>query len=74
MTDADYLFSTVQSMNNQLENFKQDEFEYIVVDEAHHASSPSYEKVMAYFKPKVLLGMTATTERCDGGNIFDIFN
>lgn len=71
---AKYLFSTVQSMNNQLENFKQDEFEYIIVDEAHHASSPSYEKVMQYFKPKFLLGMTATPERCDGGNIFDIFD
>ena len=71
--NADYLFSTVQSMNNQLENFKQDEFEYIIIDEAHHASSPSYEKVMQYFKPKFLLGMTATPERCDGGNIFNIF-
>ncbi|MBZ9633709.1 DEAD/DEAH box helicase [Clostridium sp. FP1] len=70
---ADYLFSTIPSMSNQLENFKQDEFEYIIIDEAHHASSPSYEKVMQYFKPKFLLGMTATPERCDGGNIFDIF-
>ena len=71
--NADYLFSTIQSMNINLENFKPDEFEYIVIDEAHHASSPSYEKVMGYFKPKFLLGMTATPERCDGGNIFDIF-
>lgn len=72
--DADYLFSTIQSMNNNLENFSCDEFEYMIVDEAHHASSPSYEKVMEYFKPKFLLGMTATPERCDGGNIFDIFD
>ena len=71
--NADYLFSTIQSMNNNLEKFKRDEFEYIIVDEAHHASSPSYEKVMAYFKPRFLLGMTATPERCDGGNIFEIF-
>ncbi|MCB2291664.1 DEAD/DEAH box helicase [Clostridium sp. CS001] len=72
--NADYLFSTIPSMNNQLENFKQDEFEYIVIDEAHHATSASYEKIMEYFKPKFLLGMTATPERCDGGNIFDIFD
>ncbi|MGL4875805.1 MAG: DUF3427 domain-containing protein, partial [Clostridium sp.] len=72
--DSDYLFSTIQSMNNSLEEFKRDEFEYIVVDEAHHASSPSYEKVLSYFKPKFLLGMTATPERSDNGNIFEVFN
>jgi len=71
--NADYLFSTIQSMNNHLEDFKQDEFEYMIIDEAHHASGPSYEKVMDYFRPKFLLGMTATPERCDEGNIFDIF-
>ncbi|APC39282.1 DEAD/DEAH box helicase [Clostridium estertheticum] len=72
--DADYLFSTIQSMNNNLGNFKSDEFEYMIIDEAHHASSSSYERVMEYFKPKFLLGMTATPERCDNGNIFDIFD
>ncbi|MBU3181173.1 DEAD/DEAH box helicase [Clostridium psychrophilum] len=71
---ADYLFSTIQSMNNNLEKFKNDEFEYMVIDEAHHASSLSYERVMEYFKPKFLLGMTAIPERCDNGNIFDIFD
>ena len=60
-------------MSNHLEDFKQDEFEYMIIDEAHHASGPSYEKVMDYFRPKFLLGMTATPERCDEGNIFDIF-
>lgn len=72
--NEDYLFSTVQSMSNQLDNFKSDDFEYIIIDEAHHVASPSYEKVMSYFKPKFLLGMTATPERCDGGNIFNIFD
>ncbi|MBW9150535.1 DEAD/DEAH box helicase [Clostridium sp. CM028] len=72
--NVDYLFSTIQSMNNNLGDFKHDEFEYMIIDEAHHASSQSYEKVMEYFKPKFLLGMTATPERCDGGNIFDIFD
>ncbi|KYH32056.1 ATP-dependent RNA helicase SrmB [Clostridium tepidiprofundi DSM 19306] len=71
--NADYLFSTVQSMNNHLKNFSPHDFEYIIIDEAHHASSQSYKKVMSYFKPKFLLGMTATPERCDNGNIFDIF-
>ena len=72
--EVDYLFSTIQSMNICMEQFKKDEFEYIVIDEAHHAASPSYQKVIEYFKPKFLLGMTATPERSDSDNIFDIFN
>ncbi|HID0814803.1 DEAD/DEAH box helicase [Clostridium botulinum] len=72
--DSDYLFSTIQTMGKQFQNFKKDEFEYIVIDEAHHISSPLYERVINYFEPKFLLGMTATPERCDGKNIFDIFN
>ncbi|WP_085829438.1 DUF3427 domain-containing protein [Clostridium massiliodielmoense] len=71
---SDYLFSTIQSMNNNLDSFKADEFEYVIIDEAHHASSPSYKNVMNYFKPKFLLGMTATPERCDNESIFEIFD
>lgn len=71
---ADYLFATIQSMNLHIEEFQRDEFEYIVIDEAHHSASPSYKKVMEYFKYKFLLGMTATPERCDSESIFDIFN
>ncbi|KOC32585.1 DEAD/DEAH box helicase [Clostridium botulinum] len=71
---ADYLFSTIQSMNNNLDSFKADEFGYIIVDEAHHASSSSYKNIMQYFKPKFLLGMTATPERCDNESIFEIFD
>ncbi|WP_246582715.1 DEAD/DEAH box helicase [Clostridium mobile] len=72
--NAEYLFSTIQSMNNNLHEFRRDEFEYIIIDEAHHATSPTYKKVMDYFQPKFLLGMTATPERSDTGNVFDIFN
>ncbi|WP_027631536.1 DEAD/DEAH box helicase [Clostridium hydrogeniformans] len=71
---ADYLFATVQTMERNLENFKKDRFEYIVIDEAHHSTSPTYEKILKYFNPKFLLGMTATPERCDAGNIFDVFD
>ena len=73
-TDADYLFSTVQSMNVNLQTFKPETFEYIIVDEAHHAASPIYQKILSYFKPKFLLGMTATPERCDDKSIFEIFD
>lgn len=72
--NADYLFSTIQSMNIHLDKFNKDEFEYIVIDEAHHSASPSYKKVMEYFEPKFMLGMTATPERCDSESIFDIFS
>lgn len=71
---CDYLFSTIKSMNNYLEHFSRDEFDYIVLDEAHHASSPSYKRILEYFKSNFLLGMTATPERCDRESIFDIFD
>lgn len=72
--NADYLFSTRDSMNNKLNDFKKDDFEYIIIDEAHHAASPSYQRIINYFRPKFLLGMTATPERCDDGNIFNVFD
>ncbi len=72
--DADYLFATIQTMERNIVCFDKYHFEYIVVDEAHHSTSPTYEKVLEYFKPKFLLGITATPERCDTGNIFDIFD
>lgn len=72
--NADYLFATIQSMSLHLEEFHENAFEYIIIDEAHHSSSPTYQKVMKYFKPKFLLGMTATPERCDNESIFDIFD
>ncbi|WP_240628617.1 DEAD/DEAH box helicase family protein [Bacillus salacetis] len=54
---ADYLFSTIQTMSRCYEEFKRDEFDYIIYDEAHHATSPSYQKVMDYFTPEFTLGM-----------------
>lgn len=72
--NVNYLFATVQTMERNLDNFDRDEFEYIIIDEAHHSTSPTYKKILDYFNPKFLLGMTATPERCDTGNIFDVFN
>lgn len=72
--EVDYLFATIQSMNNSYESFSDEAFEYIIVDEAHHAASPTYQKVLQYFKPKFLLGMTATPERCDSESIFELFD
>ncbi len=69
-----YLFSTIQTMSLDFKNFKKDEFDYIIVDEAHHAVSPSYKSVLEYFKTKFLLGLTATSNRMDGSSIYEIFD
>lgn len=74
--NSDFLFATFDSLysNNRFENFKPDEFEYIVVDEVHKAGAPTYSKIISYFKPKFLLGMTATPWRNDDENIFELFD
>lgn len=72
-TDKKYLFSTIQSMLNRYTDFKPNEFDYIVVDESHHATAESYQKVLNYFRPKFILGMTATPERSDGLSLFSYF-
>ncbi|GAA0343261.1 DUF3427 domain-containing protein [Bacillus carboniphilus] len=72
--DADYLFATIQTVSKYYKDFDQDEFDYLIIDEAHHATSPSYESVLCYFNPKFTLGMTATPERSDGRSVFDLFD
>lgn len=72
--EADYLFSTVQTMCRNLEEFNRDDFDYIIIDEAHHSTSPTYERILNHFTSKFLLGITATPERCDTGDIFQVFD
>ncbi|MDE5002967.1 DEAD/DEAH box helicase family protein, partial [Francisella tularensis] len=66
-TSAEYLFATVHTLKNSivLANFKIQEFEYIIIDEVHHAEAESYKNVLEHYKQKFLLGMTATPERSD---------
>ena len=73
---VDYVFSMIQTLTNDdvLHQFRRDEFDYIVIDEVHRAGAPSYQKVFNYFKPKFLLGMSATPERTDGFNIYEMFD
>ncbi|MEI6856315.1 DEAD/DEAH box helicase family protein [Psychrilyobacter sp.] len=75
-TQSDFIFSTVQTISKEsnLKLFSKDHFDYIVIDETHRASAPTYQKILNYFTPKFLLGMTATPERTDGFDIFDQFN
>ncbi|MCG3718642.1 DEAD/DEAH box helicase, partial [Aliarcobacter butzleri] len=72
--DKNYLFSTIQTMSSNFLEFSQDFFDYIIIDEAHHVTSPSYKKILDYFKPKFLLGLTATSNRMDGNSIYEIFD
>ncbi|PWK15972.1 DUF3427 domain-containing protein [Tumebacillus permanentifrigoris] len=69
--DRPYLFSTVQTMYREdvLARYQPDHFEYIIVDEFHHAQADTYQKILDYFKPKFLLGLTATPERMDGRDV-----
>ncbi len=74
--DADYVFAMVQTLSKEevLNYFEPTEFDYIVFDEVHRIGSPSMLKVFNYFKPKFVLGMTATPERGDGFDIYNLFN
>ena len=62
---GDVVFAGVQLLNRHLDEFDPEEFDYIVVDEFHHASATTYRKVIGHFRPKFLLGLTATPDRAD---------
>ena len=65
------LFASIQTLGrqNHLGQFEASQFDYIVVDEFHHAAARSYRRLIEYFSPKFLLGLTATPERMDGGDL-----
>lgn len=71
--NKDVVCGSIQSIALNLDIFKEKDFDYIIIDEAHHATADTYQKVLAYFKPKFLLGLTATPERADDTNILEIF-
>lgn len=71
--DAYIVCGSIQSVALNLDMFKEDDFGYIIIDEAHHASAETYQKVLSYFAPEFTLGLTATPERADDKNIIDIF-
>lgn len=74
--DCDFIFATIQTISktNHLNKFSKDYFDYIIIDETHRSSAESYLRLIEYFKPKFLLGMTATPERTDGNDIFQLFD
>ncbi len=73
--DIKHLFVSIQTLNSQQfwAKLPPDFYDFIVVDEFHHAAADSYQKLLQYFKPKILLGLTATPERMDGKTILSWF-
>ena len=71
----EHLFVSIQSFNSKdlCEITTEDYYDFIIVDEFHHAAAPSYQRLLSYYKPKVLLGLTATPERADNKDVFKYF-
>ena len=67
------IFATVQSISKDLEKFSPTDFDYLIVDECHHAAANTYQKIFTYFHPKFILGLTATPERRDGEDMLELF-
>lgn len=70
----DVLFASVQTLARSLASLDPGRFDYIVVDEVHHADAPSYRRILGHFTPRFLLGLTATPERADGGDVPGLFD
>ena len=75
-TSARYLFATIQTLARPevLTTLVPDTFDYVLIDEVHRAGAASYARVLQHFQPDFLLGMTATPERSDGFNVFELFD
>lgn len=71
-----FVFATIQSLvkESNLERFAPDDFDYIIIDEVHRAGAPSYSRIIEYFQPVFMLGMSATPERTDEFNVFELFH
>jgi superfamily II DNA or RNA helicase len=74
--ESDFIFASLQTLQKDeyLYQFEADYFDYIVIDEVHRAGSAGYQKILKHFRPKFLLGMTATPERSDDFDIYQLFD
>jgi superfamily II DNA or RNA helicase/HKD family nuclease len=74
-TAGRHVFASIQSLHeDRLAELRSDAFDFLIVDEFHHASAPTYERLLAHLEPRILLGLTATPERADGGDVFQYFD
>ena len=67
--DSEMVFATVQTLASRIDEIDPEQFDYVVVDEFHHASAPTYRRLLGRLRPKFLLGITATPDRADGANL-----
>jgi len=74
--DCRYVFATIQTLSQLelLNTVQPDSFDFIIIDEAHRSGAVTYQRVVDYFDPRFILGMTATPERSDGFNVFELFH
>ncbi len=74
--DRRFVFATIQTLSKEsvLSRTPEDAFDYIIIDEAHRSGAATYQRVMEHFRPTFMLGMTATPERTDGFNVFELFD
>ena len=72
--DAKVVFASIQTLSRKkhLDQFPSGHFDYVVVDEFHHASAATYRRLLQHFKPRFLLGLTATPERSDGADLLEL--
>ena len=72
-SNAYVVCGSIQSVAQNLDQFSPEDFGYIVIDECHHGTANTYKKILGYFKPKFILGLTATPERTDGEDLLELF-
>ncbi len=72
--EADFLFASNVMMSRDKELFDPQEFDYIIIDECHHSVARTYKSIIEYFRPEFLLGLTATPERMDNQDVFELFD
>lgn len=72
--DVDFVFASSRMLSQHLEEFDSEEFDYIIYDEVHHIVASSGKRILEYFKPEFMLGLTATPERMDNQDVFSIFD
>jgi hypothetical protein len=71
--DAYVVCGSIQSVARNLDEFRPDDFGYVIIDECHHGAASTYKKILNYFKPKFTLGLTATPDRADGEDLLEVF-
>ncbi len=72
-SDEHNIAGSVQGIAERLGDFPPTAFDYLIIDEAHHAAAPTYKRILGYFRPAFVLGLTATPDRADGQSILEIF-